>query len=135
MTPMSPGDFSRLLDTHGADPERWPDAQRAAARALCEVSTAARDQWMAAKRLDSLLAAGRAPVPDPARQARIVAGAMARLRARAEPLLDWRWLFPRPIGAAFAASLVAGWLVGVEIGDGVLPHHVLANLRFEDLFQ
>jgi hypothetical protein len=128
-------DFSRLLDTHGADPERWPEVPRAAARALCAVSTAARAQWMAARRLDALLAAGRAPVPDPARQARIVAGAMARLRKRAEPLLDWRWLFPRPIGAAFAASLVAGWLVGVEIGDGVLPQHVLAHLRFEDLFQ
>ncbi len=135
MTPMNPEDFSRLLDTHGADPERWPEAQRVAARALCEASTAAREQWMAAKRLDVLLAAGRAPLPDPARQARVVAGAMARLRLRAEPLLDWRWLFPRPIGAAFAASLVAGWLVGVEMVDGVLTHHVLADLRFEDLFQ
>ena len=135
MTPMSPEDFSRLLDTHGADPERWPEAQRAAARALCEVSTAARGQWMAAKRLDALLASGKAPPPDPARQARIVAGAMARLRARAEPLLDWRWLFPHPVGAAFAASLVAGWLVGVQLGDGALPPPLLADLRFEDLFQ
>ena len=135
MTPMSPEDFSRLLDTHGADPERWPEAQRAAAQALCEVSTAARGQWMAAKRLDVLLAAGRAPPPDPARQARIVAGAMARLRARAEPLLDWRWLFPRPIGAAFAASLVVGWLVGVGWGESALPLPLLADLHFEDLFQ
>jgi hypothetical protein len=135
MTPIDPEDFFRLLDTHGADPERWPEAQRAAALALCEGSIAAPRQWMAARRLDGLLAAGRAPLPDPARQARIVAGAMARLRARAEPLLDWRWLFPRPIGAAFAASLVAGWLVGVEMSDGALPHHLLADLRFEDLFQ
>lgn len=135
MTPMNPEEFSRLLDTHGADLERWPEAQRAAARALFEASPAARAQWMAARRLDALLAAGRAPPPDPARQARIVAGAMARLRARAEPLLDWRWLFPRPIGAAFAASLVAGWLVGVQLGDGALPHPLLADLRFEDLFQ
>ena len=135
MTPMNPEEFSRLLDTHGADPERWPEAQRAAARALSEASPAVRAQWMAAKRLDALLAAGRAPQPEPARQARIVTGAMARLRARTEPLLDWRWLFPRPIGAAFAASLVAGWLVGVQLGDGALPHPLLADLRFEDLFQ
>ncbi|GGJ35410.1 hypothetical protein [Neoroseomonas lacus] len=132
---MNPREFSRLLDTHGADPDRWPEALREAARALCEISPTARGQWMAAKRLDVLLAAGRAPVPDPARRARIVAGAMARLRVRAEPFLDWRWLFTRPIGAAFAASLVAGWLVGMELGDGTAPHQMPADLRLEDLLQ
>lgn len=132
---MNAEDFARLLDTHGADPERWPVAQRAEAQALCEASAAAHGQWVAAKRLDGLLSAGRAPPPDPARQARIVAGAMARLRARTEPLLDWRWLFPRPVGAAFAASLIAGWLVGLELGDGAVLPQLLADLRFEDLFQ
>lgn len=135
MTPMTPQDFSRLLDTYGADAERWPAAQRAAAQALCDVSTAAREQWIAAKRLDALLVASRAPPPDPARQARIIAGAMARIRSRAEPLLDWRWLIPPPVAAAFAASVVAGWLVGLEMNDGAIPHQVLAHLHFEDLFQ
>ena len=135
MMTMTLEEFSRLLDTHGADLARWPDAQRDAARRLCEASPAARGQWMAARRLDMLLAAGRAPAPDPARQARVVAGAMARIRARAEPLLDWRWLFTRPIGAAFAASLVAGWLVGMGLGDGPAPQHLLTDFRFEDLFQ
>jgi hypothetical protein len=131
---MNPAQFARLLDTHGADPERWPEAQRDAARALCEVSPDARRQWMAAKRLDVLLADRGAPVPDPARQARVVAGAMARLRAQAEPLLHWRWLFTRPIGAAFAVSLVAGFLVGLELADVAAVHQGPAELRFEDLF-
>ena len=132
---MDPAQFARLLDTHGGDPERWPEAQRDAALALCEASPDARRQWMAARRLDVLLADGRAPEPDPARQARVVAGAMAQLRAQAEPLLDWRWLFTRPIGAACAASLVAGFLVGVELADVAAGHQWSAGLRFEDLFQ
>jgi hypothetical protein len=131
---MDPAQFARLLDTHGADPARWPEAQRDAARALCDVSPDARSQWMAAQRLDALLADGRAPVPDPARQARVVARAIARLRAQAEPLLDWRWLFTRPIGAACAASLVAGCLVGVYLADVAAAHQRPLELRFEDLF-
>jgi hypothetical protein len=131
---MNTEQFTRLLDTHGADPDRWPEPQRAPALALCAASPAAYAQWMAAKRLDARLAAGRAPVPDPARQARIVAGAMARLRAQAEPMLDWRWLFTRPIGAAFAASLIAGWLIGSELAESASRSLSLADLRFEDLF-
>jgi hypothetical protein len=131
---MNAEQFARLLDSHGANPDRWPEAQRAAALALCAASPAANDQWTAAQRLDLLLAAGGAPMPDPARQARVVAGAMARLRAQAEPLLDWRWLFTRPIGAAFAASLVAGWLVGLAVADSATDYLALAELRLEDLF-
>lgn len=132
---MTLQEFSRLLNTYGADSERWPEAQRAAARALCDVSTAARAQWIEAERLDALLAADRAPPPDAARQARVVAAAMMRLRTRAEPLLDWRWLIPRPVGVAFAASVIIGWLVGLEMGDTAGQQYLLANLRFEDLFQ
>ncbi len=131
---MTREQFTSLLDTHGADPDRWPEGQRAAALALCAASPAAHGEWMAARRLDGLLAAARAPVPDPARQARIVAGAVARLRVQTETVLDWRWLFPRPIGAAFAASLVAGWLVGIELAESASPYLALADLRFEDLF-
>lgn len=132
---MNTEQFTCLLDAHGADPDRWPEEQRAAALALCAASPSAHGQWMAAKRLDALLAAARAPVPDPARQARIVAGAVARLRAQAETLLDWRWLLlTRPIGAAFAASLVAGWLVGIELAESASTPLALADLRFEDLF-
>ncbi len=131
---MNTEQFTVLLDTHGADPERWPETQRAAALALCAASPAAHGQWLAARRLDALLAAARAPVPDPARQARIVAGAVARLRAQAEPLLDWRWLFTRPIWAAFAASSVAGWMVGIEWAETTSTYMALAVLGLEDLF-
>jgi len=131
---MNTQQFTRLLDTHGADPARWPEPERAAALAFCAASPAARETWRAARRTEALLAAGRAPMPDPARQARIVAAAVARLRAQAEPLLDWRWLFTRPVGAAFAASLAAGWLVGIEWAEATSAYMALAVLGFEDLF-
>jgi hypothetical protein len=134
MIPMNAEQLTCLLDTHGADPDRWPEGQRVAALALCAASPAAHGQWMAAKRLDVLLAAARAPVSDPARQARIVAGAVARLCAQADMFLEWRWLFTRPIGAAFAASLVAGWLVGIELAESGTTYLALTDLRFEDLF-
>jgi hypothetical protein len=131
---MNSEQFTRLIDTYGADPDRWPEEQRAAALALCAGSPTAHQQWMAANRLDRLLAAARAPEPDPTREARIVAGALARLRAQAEPLLDWRWLFTRSIGAALAASLAAGWLVGMELSERASTYGALADLRLEDLF-
>ncbi|MBW6400051.1 hypothetical protein KPL78_19480 [Roseomonas sp. HJA6] len=135
MNAMTPDEFTRLLDIHGADQARWPEAQREAAQLLCEASPAARAQWAAARRLDRQIAAARAPRPDPARQARIVSGALARIRARGEPLLDWSWLFTRPIGAAFAASLVAGWLVGSGLGDAPATRHAAVLLQLEDLIQ
>jgi hypothetical protein len=131
---MNTEQLACLLDTHGADPDRWPEGQRAAALALCAVSPVAHGQWMAAKRLDAMLAAAKAPVPDSARQTRIVAGAVARLRAQTDTFLDWRWLFTRPVAAAFAASLVAGWLVGIELAESASTYLALADLRFEDLF-
>jgi hypothetical protein len=126
--------FACLLDAHGPDPDRWPEGLRAAALALCAATPAAHGQWLAARRLDAMLAAARAPVPESARQARIVAGAVARLRAQADTFLDWRWLFTRPVAAAFAASLVAGWLVGIELAESASTYLALADLRLEDLF-
>lgn len=132
---MTPQEFTRLLDTYGADAERWPEEARAAARRLCEASPAARRQWAAARRLDAQLAAGRSMPRDPARESRIVAGAMARIRALAEPVLDWRWFFTRSMGAALAASVVVGWLVGMGLPGEVPPHHLAGGFRFEDLIQ
>jgi len=82
-----------------------------------------------------VLAAGRATPREPAREARIVAGALARIRARAEPVLDWRWLFSRPIGFALAASLVAGWIVGAGLGSDTTQQHLAGDIRLEDLIQ
>ena len=53
--PLSLDRLRTLLEAYGADPERWPDAERAAARALLAHSPDAR-RWQAAHaQLDSLL--------------------------------------------------------------------------------
>jgi hypothetical protein len=46
--------FLRLLETFGADFRRWPDSDRAGARALHEHSPEAQRHWRAARRLDDL---------------------------------------------------------------------------------
>ncbi len=114
---MRPADFLELLDTHGADPARWPPERRAEALAHRDADPAARAAWDRAAALDALLAARRAE--DPARSAAVVDAALRRLRAgRARPGLwsafwqEWRWLLARPLGAGVAAMLVIGWWVG-----------------------
>jgi hypothetical protein len=61
--PMPMARFQALIDTHGAAPERWPETERAAARALLDRDAEARDAVADAALLDRLLAADRAPAP------------------------------------------------------------------------
>jgi len=71
----------QILDAYGARPERWPEAERAAARALLASSPAARAAQADAARLDALLDAAPAPPAPPAElAARIVAAARPRAR-------------------------------------------------------
>ncbi|MFC4166853.1 hypothetical protein [Teichococcus aestuarii] len=114
--------FSGLLDTHGADPARWPPAEAAAARRLLAESAEARavhrrDEALAA-RLDESL-----PGPD--------AQALARMRARLaqaaaatpppEPAgasSPWAWL--RPLWPAGCGALVtlAACLLWLNLAPG-----------------
>jgi hypothetical protein len=47
--------FTELLDAYGAEPRRWPPAERAAAQAFLAVSAEARGRLAAAAALDALL--------------------------------------------------------------------------------
>jgi hypothetical protein len=96
-----------LLDTYGAQPERWPDAERAAAVALVAASHDARARRDAAAALDAML--DRAPVmtPSAALADRILAGAP---RPRVLSLPRRRMPVVAALGLAAAASL-ALWLV------------------------
>ncbi|WP_439594892.1 hypothetical protein [Falsiroseomonas sp.] len=120
-------DFGQLLDTHGADPARWPQHLRAAALALRDRDPAARAAWREAARLDALLR-DRPPetAGDRLRAARVVAASMARIRAEtarheagpaARLWQEWRWLFARPVGLGLAGMVLAGWFAG----QGLLP--------------
>jgi hypothetical protein len=89
---MTRQQFEHLLDAYGADLQRWPDAQRQAARALIARDDAARAAHDEAARLDALLDTFAPPAPHDA--ADRVAAAL-----RALP----------PQGAAVDLGPVAGW--------------------------
>ncbi len=118
---MKPGRFIRLLDTHGADPARWPEAERAAALALLERSAEMRAAHDAAAALDAALR-DSLPEPDPAALVRM-RGRLARAMAReplprAEPAL-LRWL--RPFAPFGAGALVTLMLCGVWLSRPGIP--------------
>jgi len=91
---MTRQQFERLLATYGADLQRWPAAQRRAARALVAEDEAARLARDEAARLDALLDRF-APSAPPDAAARVAAA----LRA----------LPPQGTGAEPALEPVAGW--------------------------
>jgi len=118
-----PIDLARLgaiLDAYGADPRRWPPAERDGAEALLAISQEARALQAEAASLDTLLDLPAAPAPSPALRAAILAGARRT---------GWRgWLAEFwPLGpawqpaSAFAAAIVLGIAVGIGAPDIVLP--------------
>jgi hypothetical protein len=117
---MTLDQFSRCLDTWGADFRRWPEGDRLAGERLREASPEARRRWEATRRLDALFALDRARAPDRSRQISITDAALRRIRA-APPRrsLDWRWLFTRPMGAALGAALAAGLVAGFVAGPSL----------------
>jgi hypothetical protein len=108
---MAPDDmpldrFAALLDAYGADPARWPDAERAGAHALLDRSAEARARRDAAAALDALLDRAAAVQPSSALAARILAQAPRAARAKVVRL---RARVAAVVGLAAAASL-AIWL-------------------------
>jgi hypothetical protein len=97
-----------VLDSHGADAERWPAERRSELLALCERSAEARASRAAAGELDSLLKA--LPVPAPAgRLAETILGDLSpRAQVHRLPLRRWAAL-AMPLAAAAALAL---WFTG-----------------------
>lgn len=100
--------FKELLDAFGADFKRWPETERAAARALIAREPAARAALAEACRLDALLDLYDLPA-DMAAEARlrtaldaVPAGATVR-----HVLASW------PRAAALAATLLLGVATGM----------------------
>lgn len=107
--------LQEVLDIHGAEPRRWPQAEREALHALVARDPAARKAVAEAAALDRLLA--KAPPADAARIAdlsqRILAATAPSpvMRTGAHPVPRTpvrRWAVP----AALAASLMLGIVVG-----------------------
>lgn len=104
----------RLLESYGADPERWPAEQRQAALDSIEGSAEARALCAQAGDLDAMLNRAAAPAPAPELMAAILAAATApRPRFWAAPLWPFGPIW-KPVSALAAAAMlgiVAGSLV------------------------
>lgn len=115
-----------LIAIYGADPEVWPEAERAAARRHLSVSPEVfADALAEAHALDACLARVPVPQPDPSLANRIMATAPKMRRRQAAPVYLFRWSGRRSdIGAALAAlavGLVAGYATASEAVDPLIP--------------
>ncbi|MCB1647500.1 MAG: hypothetical protein KDI36_18705 [Pseudomonadales bacterium] len=114
---MDPDRFRTIVEAFGADPERWPEAERTAAQAFLASSPQAQQLLAAEQDLDALL--DTVPAPAIADQS---AGILARLPV-AEPALIERltdWLIPERMSFAtfFRPALAAALplLAGIYLG-------------------
>ena len=126
-----------LLDAYGADPTRWPEGERAAARELLAGSAEARAYAQEAKVLDTVLA--QAALHAEVRvDAAALASRIARTPQRREAAVGSRargsgagaWFaFGWPNLAALAAAGVVGFLVGwSNLDSGAATNRDLIDL-------
>jgi len=123
---MTPERARRILESYGAEPARWPAAERAALAALLAAEPALAGAARGEAALDRLLA-GAEPQPAP-----VPAGLAQRIRGRARaavqrrPLHEmlfgllpkgWRWA---PAAAMGCAAMV-GFLLGLGLAQPVPP--------------
>jgi hypothetical protein len=125
--------FRELLDAYGADPRRWPEAERGPAIAYLATSREAQAAAARAGALDALLdAAGppAAPKLDPATLAAKIAQTPRRPVRREWPA-HWKVSFGWPGLAGLAAAALAGFLVGwsgLDAGLGLANDGEVAEL-------
>jgi hypothetical protein len=116
---MTPERFRRLTEAYGASPERWPDAERDAARALlASGDPGVLAAFADAQALDSLLDGQTVAAPGDALVRRIIASAPVR------SLPFWR----RPrvwfSGVGFVGAGVAGVAAGALIVSLLTPAQI-----------
>lgn len=104
-----------LLQAYGADTMRWPEAERAEARARLAVSTddRVRRALAEAEALDGALEALPGPALSDAAYARLMRQARPGPRARLRGVLGWQGPLWRPLGA-MAAALIFGIALGLN---------------------
>ncbi|MFW2342081.1 hypothetical protein [Brevundimonas sp.] len=115
--------FQAIVEAYGADPARWPEAERDSALAWADQAGQAAQAILAeARALDVGLAGYPAPLPDAAAFARALKGADAALapaaRARGFRLPGFRLdRFRLASGAGLMAAACAGVMFGVTLTD------------------
>ena len=137
--------LTELIAAYGADPARWPEAERDAALALIEESAIARGALAEARALDALLAQDPAPPTlsfDAATLARRVTSE-ARFRPKPHNSVEmesrWRLTFGWINFAGLAAAAIVGFVVGwsnPDVGFGLGPaseaQDVLSSLAYTE---
>lgn len=119
---MTPERFAAILDAYGAEPRRWPDAERPAALAHLRKAAGAAAWLDAAADLDDLLGWSRVPAPSAALRRRVIASATAGRFWRGAGL--W-WS-----GLALAGAAAAGALTGTAAAAVFEPVlHIAADAR------
>jgi hypothetical protein len=132
---VTPDRFRTLTEAYGADPERWPVAERGAAQAL--VAQAAPEVLRAldeAARLDAVLARHVVAAPDAALVRRIEASApQRRLDGRqfavAPRQSRWFWLSGAGLASAGVMGAVAGALFVAHFSP-VLIQSVMSDYSY-----
>lgn len=120
--------FLTIVEAYGADPVRWPEAEREAALAYVAETGAAAEALLAeARALDAGLAGHVAPLPDAAAFTRALAAAEAALatapRSQGFRLPGFGWAgfrldrFRLASGAGLMAAACAGVMFGATLTD------------------
>jgi hypothetical protein len=150
---MTPQRFRALAASYGADLQRWPEAERDAARALVHVSPAARSMLATAQRLDAAIAAASSQEhaatlqsgEEDAALARLRSGVASGIAASARPRQQGArhgWTLgvlqpsdrfsPAGVGAVVvsgAIAIMAGLLIGTLYTWQPSPDGLLATLQ------
>lgn len=106
--PMARDRFEAILDAYGADPRRWPDAERAAAQAFAAVDPEAPALLAAAADLDGAIhQAAPVPAEGPLREAIVASARSTPPRRRS------LWWAGAGLGAALAGAAAGAVTVGV----------------------
>lgn len=111
---MTDDHFLQHLDSHGADPARWPAELRAGAERALAASPALRAALRDAEAFDGLLA-GAPPVVEDSRVARLLfaVGEAARTAPQDSLMVLLLGRMPRRMAASLCVALLAlGWLAG-----------------------
>lgn len=129
---MKKAEFQRLLDSYGADFDRWPEAARTAARAFLEATPEMRAAIEQAASFDRLLD-DAVPDPDPLRLARLADRIRRQAAHRQQGVSRWenrlQWLY---YSGAFAVGAACAAMIGS--GQESTTLDLLFSSRFSAIF-
>ena len=115
---MNKDRFFSIVDAYGAEPRRWPDADREGALAFAEVEAEAGAHLRRAAEIDRVLDENRPLAPSPAMRRRILNAAPTA--ARDAGRINW-W--------APSAGLVAAGVAGLMFGATLLAPREMPSER------